>query len=126
MSYIDRNRNDLQKKYPTFKEFDEHYFVSDDLMDDLLNRTKEDRISGKRDSANVPNDTLEIGLTRKDMEEFHRSEPFLKVQLKALIARGLWNMYKYFQVINQTNDSYNKALGIIRDEKWYNRLLKGK
>ena len=70
--------------------------------------------------------TLENALTEKDMEEFYQSEPLIKLQLKALVARDLWDMNEYFQVMNQGNESYQKALGIIKDSNWYSRLLKGK
>ena len=37
----------------------------------------------------------------------------IKTQLKALIARDLWDMNEYFRVMNTTNESIQKALEIL-------------
>jgi carboxyl-terminal processing protease len=34
----------------------------------------------------------------------------LKAQLKALVARDLWDMSEYYSIINETNDIVQKAL----------------
>ena len=39
--------------------------------------------------------------------------PLIKAQLKALIARDLWDMNEYFQVINRLSDSMNKAIELL-------------
>ena len=39
--------------------------------------------------------------------------PYLRTQLKALIARDIWEMNEYFQIINQYNDIVQKALQLI-------------
>ncbi len=133
MNYIDKNRDELKKDYPTFKKFNENYFVSDDMMNELLNRAKEDKIASKKDTTKVSQsempestDSSSQGLTEKDMEEYKKSEPLIRLQLKAIIARDLWDMNEYFQVMNQDNESYKKALEIIEDNNKYNKLLKGK
>ncbi|MEG1575103.1 MAG: peptidase S41, partial [Bacteroidales bacterium] len=56
-------------------------------------------------------------------DEFARSLPLIKLQLKALIARDLFGMADYFRVINDSNDALSRALEIIADEELYNRLL---
>ena len=38
----------------------------------------------------------------------------LKVQLKALVARDLWDMSQYFQIMNETNDVVMKAVELIK------------
>lgn len=56
-------------------------------------------------------------------EEYNRSKPLIKLQIKALIARDLFDMAQYFQIINDDNSSYQKALQIINNKEAYNRLL---
>jgi len=107
MNYIDRNRDELRREFPTFEKFNGNYFVNDDMMNELLNKAKEDSI--------IPSD-----------EELQRSEPLIRLQLKALIARDLWSMSEYFQIINQDNETYRRAIEIIGDENKYHRLLKGR
>ena len=57
-------------------------------------------------------------------EEFRRSEQLMRLQIKALIARDLFDMSEYYQVINDINDSLIEALSIINDEKRYQSILK--
>ena len=54
-------------------------------------------------------------LADKEKIEFHeaqytRSLPLIKTQLKALIARDLWDMNEYFQVMNATDHTVQQAL----------------
>lgn len=39
-----------------------------------------------------------------------RTLPYMRTQLKALVARDLWNMSEYFQIINSQNPILQKAL----------------
>ena len=45
------------------------------------------------------------------------------LQIKALIARDLYDMGEYFQVINDDNASLQEALRIINDEERYNKVI---
>jgi carboxyl-terminal processing protease len=47
------------------------------------------------------------------------------VQLKALIARDLYDSSAFFRIINQENDIYLEGLKIILDDEKYKGLLKG-
>ena len=49
----------------------------------------------------------------KDDEELNKTTPYLKLQMKALVARDLWDMTEYFAIINETNDIVLKALEIL-------------
>ena len=49
----------------------------------------------------------------KDEEERRQSLPMIKMQLKALIARDLWDMTEYFQISNEENDIVRKAIDIL-------------
>lgn len=42
-----------------------------------------------------------------------KSLPVLKLQLKALIARDIWDMNRYYQIINEDNDVVKKAIEVI-------------
>ena len=55
-------------------------------------------------------------------EEYARSLPLIKTQLKALIARDLWDMSEYFQVMNTTDRTVQQALKVL-DEGAYERLM---
>ena len=43
-----------------------------------------------------------------------RTLPYLKLQLKALVARDLWDMSEYFSIINTDSESVKKALELLK------------
>ena len=95
LKYVDNNRKKLQKEYPTFADFNRRYEVPQSLIDEIL-------AEGERQKA-----------TPKDSEERERTVASLKTQLKALVARDLWDMSEYFQVINETNPIVQKAVQLF-------------
>jgi carboxyl-terminal processing protease len=55
-------------------------------------------------------------------EQYQKSFPLIKTQLKALITRDLWYMNEYFQVMNTTNESVQKALEILNLDEYQKKL----
>ena len=105
MNYMDRHRAELTKKYPTFAAYKQSFRVDDELLNELT-------LMGQQDKIELV------------AEEFERSKALIALQVKALIARDLFDMAQYFQIINEDNPSYLKALEIINSKEHYNRLLK--
>ena len=56
--------------------------------------------------------------------QFETSKPLIKLQIKALIARDLWEMNEYYQVIDVENESLKKAIQILQTPGTYDSLLK--
>ena len=50
----------------------------------------------------------------KDDDELQRTLPYLRLQLKALVARDLWDMSEYFQIMNERNHIVQRALEVIQ------------
>ena len=48
-------------------------------------------------------------------EQYKKSAPLIKLQLKALIARDLWDMNEYYHTINGVNESVKKALELLKN-----------
>ena len=49
----------------------------------------------------------------KDDAELQKTLPYLRLQMKALIARDLWDMSEYFSVFNESSEIVKKALEVI-------------
>ena len=105
MNYLDRNREQMNAKYAKFKKYKKDFEVTEDILQDLLNLAKEEKIEFNE-------------------KQYNHSKPLIRLQVKALIARDLYDMTEYFQIINDNEPSFLKALEIINDEEEYNRLLK--
>ena len=106
ISYIDKNRKELTTTYKNnVTTFLDDFTVNDKLLKELISFAEKDKV-------------------KYNEEQFKKSEPIIKEQLKALIARDIFDMTAYYRVMNQFNDSYSKALEIINDPQKYNTLLK--
>ena len=105
MNYLDKHREELNKKYKKILTYKEKFIVPESLMDELLAMAEEKKISFKK-------------------EEYNRSLPLIQLQIKALIARDLFDMTEYFYIINDANRTYQEALKLINDEAKYNQILR--
>ena len=96
LKYIDNNRKQLKKQFATFGDFNARYEVPQSFVDDVLQMAAKDKIKSKDD------------------KELQATLPQLRRQLKALVARDLWDMSEYFQVINETNPIVEKAVELMK------------
>lgn len=104
VAYLDENRKELVKTYKRLDDYITDFEVTDEMLNELVKL-------GEKDSIKF------------NEEQFIRSKPLLSLQLKALLARDLFDMGAYFRVINASNDSFQKALEIINNGKLYEKLL---
>ena len=105
-TYLDNHRREIISKYRKVSKFIDQYEIDNQLWATL--------------------DTLatETGIKPKDDAEKEASKPLIAVQLKALLARDLYNSTStYYMIYNPTNPIYRKAMEIICSDK-YNKLLK--
>lgn len=94
LKLIDRHRAEWMKKYKTFDRFNRDFEVTDEMLNELI-------ATGKATGATY------------DEEQYQTALPLIKTQLKALIARDLWDMNEYFQVINELSNSMQKAVQLL-------------
>ena len=135
MNYIDINRAALKEKYPDFAVFKSKFNVSKEMLDELLRLYETESKSLKSDRVNdelfLTDEEEEeevdmVVVDQKNLQDFQKSAPLIQLQIKALIARDLWDMNEYYQIINQENNVLKKAIEIIKDTKEYNKLLGNK
>ena len=100
--YIDTHRKDLQRRFKEFNAFNAGYQVCNDVLDIL----KEEAEKAKVDLTD---------------EEYQQSLPLIRTQLKALMARDLWDISEYYQVINTANESVQQAIRVLNGS--YERIL---
>ena len=59
-----------------------------------------------------------------DEKQYQKSLPLIKTQLKALIARDLWDMNEYFQIMNTTDSSVLQALKVLNEGAYEKVVMK--
>lgn len=106
ITYVDRNRSRLNREYPDVDAFIAKFSVDSAMMDDIVKL-------GVADSVKL------------DPAQLERSRPMIETIVKGVIARDLFDTSAYFRVVNpQLSPVYREALGLINDERRYNKLLR--
>lgn len=95
LKYMDTHRKQIKADYPDFKDYLAKYEVPQSLVDNII-------ADGRRQK-----------IEPVDQAELDRTLPYLKAQLKALIARDVWDMSEYFQVMNEQNHIVTRGVEAI-------------
>lgn len=107
IEYIDENRDYLLQEYQDFESFKKEFTVSDAMLDSLVAAANGEEIEWVE-------------------EEFERSQDYIRLQLKALIARDIWNTSEYYQIMNTRDKALEKALEILsRNNITYQQAIDG-
>ncbi len=103
---VDKNRARLLKSYSHVEKFKSDYRIPESMITRMKEMAKGEKMEW-------------------DDEQFRKSEQFLKIQLKALMARDLFDSSAYFVIINDENDLFREGLRIISNPGVYDELLNG-
>ena len=95
LKYVDANRKALRKRWTSFEEFRRDFVFPKEEIDKMIADAAKDKV--------LP----------KDNAELEKTLPKLSMQLKALVARDLWDMSEYFAIINEESEIVRKAVEII-------------
>ncbi len=96
LTYVDRNRKKLMGTYASVEDFKKGF-----RADSLFMQAFFDFAAARE--------------VKKDDEGYARSGRLLETQLKALVARDLWDSTAYYRIINDINDVFQKALECFHD-----------
>lgn len=116
LNYLDKHRSALEKKYNVnnakkkeagFKLFNQTFEVSDQD----INEVKE---AGDKEKVEF------------NEEQFTKSKALIKKQLKAMIARDLWDTCEYYQIMNDENAIFLKGVEALRNKELYEKGMSAK
>lgn len=104
MDMLDENREMWKEQFPAFSDFSSRFEVPDSFIDELVEKGEENDI--------VPN-----------RQELSISEYWIRLQIKALIARNLWDTGKYYQVINPALPFFDEVIELVESEDKYSKVF---
>lgn len=107
LKYLDANRERIIEEYSDIYDFENRFVVDEAFLNILHEQSLLDNVK------------LEGG-----EEEYQRTLPELKKQLKHIIARDIWDMEQFIEVYNHTNDMFLKAYELIQEKKFDKLLVK--
>jgi carboxyl-terminal processing protease len=135
LDIMDANRDPFKQKYADFKTFNDKFEVTEDMVDKIIaagDKIDADRITDDVDGNPVeakpeknPIELKKVSV-KPDQKSIDFARPLLKKQVKALIARDLFSVSEYFQVMNAEDDAIKKAVEVINKRGEYERILSGK
>ena len=91
LQYVERNRRTIQRRFNTFEEFNSAYEVTPDVLKLFQAKAKD---------ANV----------EFNEAQYNENLSIFKTQLKATIARMIWGMNAYYQVIQDLDETIQRAV----------------
>ena len=102
-----KHRDEIKMQYIDFDHFNKEFVVYEDLLDQFKKVVEEYKVAWNDD-------------------QFAHSEKFILLQIKALIARNVWETQQYYQVMASEDSGIKKALEILSHDRDYKRILKSK
>jgi len=95
LSYVDDHRSTLRSQYPDINAFRKNFVVDQKIMDDFI-------AAGEKQGV------------KKDPDGLKNSDKLIRMDIKALIARNLWDFDAFWEVYNETNPFVLKAIETIQ------------
>ncbi|GHT23852.1 peptidase S41 [Bacteroidia bacterium] len=122
MTVYETNRESYLKS--SFKDFKNKPIITDAMLNDLIDLLKKENfemiVSDGREAHKSTH------LTGEDMRQLEVSKSLIKMQIKALIARDVWNTSEQYEILNAENQTLKKAVELLGNNKEYTKLLSGK
>jgi carboxyl-terminal processing protease len=106
LKYIDENRSSLEENYPDFQSYNQNFRVTDQMMEGLVEMAESEGIE-------------------PDEKGLNHSKKEMALQMKALIARDMWDMNEYFRIVNTRDAGYRKAVKVLKQwDKYSSEYLR--
>lgn len=146
MTYLDTHRDGLKLMYPNIDEFNSKYEISDQFLNEFYEYSESQGVDKNKYINTISDSLLKIDISKSNPDvaykleiqggdsvmtiqikhpnslikqedfDFSVTEKYLKHILKARLAQNLWDFGAFWQVYNEQDDAYLKALEIIQDK----------
>ena len=105
VDYAMAHRDEIKAQYGDFKQYNKEFQVTDDMIEAMKEMAKNEKVEWNE-------------------EQYQRSEKYIKLQTKALIARNVWELQQYYEVTLPEDRTIKRALEVIGSKREYNKLLR--
>ena len=95
LKYVDENRKEIRARYKSFEDFKKLYEIPEEVIEGVIAEGRKEKIEPMND------------------EDLKKTTEQLRIQMKALVARDIWDMSEYFEIMNSSNDIVNEALRLL-------------
>ncbi len=109
LTYVDKNRDELNRKYETESTFKAGFNVSDKFIKEMVDESMKDNKEFKLDE-----------------KQFAISKELIRLRLKATIANDLFGGEAFYLIYNERNEILQKAISILQTNEYSNYNLEKK
>lgn len=103
MDYLEKNRKDLEKQYPNLDTFRKDFMMNEKLMREFIDYAGEKGVA-------------------EDSTGIERSGKEIKYIVKGLLARNLFDVSAYFEIISPVDNELQKAIEVMNDDNHFRKL----
>ena len=104
LEYVDKNRKSLSSEYPDFNLYKKTFVVDQDFLEKLVRYAE---------NENLP----------RNHDELELSESRIALTLKAYIARDLWSTSEFYEIINEQDRNFRKAVEVMNHWETYEKKI---
>ncbi len=104
LGFIDKNRDDIKAKYSDFGAFKSKFEIPEALIDRIVAEGEKEGIA-------------------KNQASLDFARPLMKRQIKALVARDLFSVSHYYEIMNEDDTTIQKALDVLKQNGAYEKIL---
>ena len=103
LQYVEENRTYLNDKFPTLASFNSKFIIDPDMISEFKNLAEKDSV-------------------KFDEKGWKSSEILINTQIKALIARNLWDISSFYEVMSPIDEEFIKAVNLLEDKDIFRKL----
>ena len=95
LRYVDDHRRELQQQFRDFETYRQSFEIPQSVIDNVLEEGEK------------------LDIKPSDKKERQLTIHYMKLQLKALVARDLWGMDEYFAIMNESSPMVQEAIRLL-------------
>lgn len=103
VDFVDKHRQEVLADFNSPVDFRDNFTFEQETLDDFFKLAEKEKVEF-------------------DEEGWEKSSKTIKAQLKALIARNVWDIEAYYEVIYEIDNELRKTVGIMQDENLFSEL----
>jgi carboxyl-terminal processing protease len=104
LNYGDRNRTDIKTKYKEFSDYKTSFKVSREMTDALIKYAEAEGL-------------------KYNQVDFKKSEYMILLLCKSYLARDIWETSEFFQIYNEADPIFKRALNVLSESSLYEKKL---
>jgi carboxyl-terminal processing protease len=104
LNYGDKNRVAINSTYKNFQEFKKAFKVTEDIKNELVKYAEKEGLAYNAD-------------------QFAKSQQMIFVLCKAYLARDIWENSDFFEIYNEVDPIFKRAIQVITESSLYDKKL---